>query len=63
MNGAGSDKTGVPHDGAGADAQPGSGEGSGTALEALIKKRKLRAEDDAPAASPDPLEPEAPISP
>jgi len=29
----------------------GSGEGSETALQAMIRKRKLRAEDDAPTAT------------
>ena len=32
---------------------PSSGEGAGTALEALIKKRKLRAKDDPPSADSD----------
>jgi len=56
MNGmSGNEK---PGDGAGAapaNAPAGSGEGANTALEALIKKRRLRTEDDdSPTASDDP---------
>lgn len=38
---------------------PSSGEGAGTALEAMIKKRKLRAEDDLPATASDKPAPDA----
>ena len=46
---------GKPGDGSGATPSNGpansSGEGANTALEALIKKRLLRAEDDSPTAA------------
>jgi hypothetical protein len=37
-----------------ADAPAGGGEGSGTAMEALIRKRKLQGEQAAPAQAPEP---------
>lgn len=54
MNAADNDDK--PRDGSSApvsNPQPGSGEGAETAFQAMIRKRKLRAEDDAPAAADD----------
>jgi hypothetical protein len=50
-------------DGSPAASPAGSGEGAETALQAMIKKRKLRAEDDSPSASSDGDEPDALATP
>ena len=56
-----SDKSSEKASSPSAGSQPSSGEGAETALQALIKKRSLRAEDDSPSAAdsgnPEPASP------
>ena len=50
MSGCSDEKPDAGSDSPAGDPQPGSGEGADTALQALIKKRRLRAEEDSPLA-------------
>lgn len=46
------DKSGERPGPAGPEPQPRSGEGADTALQALIRKRRLRGDDDVPMTDP-----------